>query len=185
MYGPNSEVGCCVVMSKPDITRQPHWLNKSRMATSLGISTQAFDKWGVEPVARIGREAFYDVRSVLENRLDFAERKHQPDGDVPEGIDPLAEHKLTQERLRLTSAQADAQEKKNLVADKHLVPTEFAVFALGKIAAQIGSIRHGALEVAPQAPGPRRATRRGAAARDRSGAQPRFRVGRSTPGYAG
>lgn len=61
-------------MSKPDITRQPHWLNKSRMATSLGISTQAFDKWGVEPVARIGREAFYDVRSVLENRLDFAER---------------------------------------------------------------------------------------------------------------
>ncbi|HEJ1943963.1 TPA: terminase small subunit [Pseudomonas aeruginosa] len=127
-------------MSKPDITRQPHWLNKSRMATSLGISTQAFDKWGVEPVARIGREVFYDVRSVLENRLDFAERKHQPDGDVPEGIDPLAEHKLTQERLRLTSAQADAQEKKNLVADKHLVPTEFAVFALGKVAAQIGSI---------------------------------------------
>lgn len=99
-------------MSNSNITRQPHWLNKSRMAASLGISTQAFDKWGVEPVARIGREAFYDVRSVLENRLALAERKHQPEGDFPEGIDPLAEHKLTQERLRLTAAQADAQEKK-------------------------------------------------------------------------
>ncbi|MNZ24048.1 Phage DNA packaging protein Nu1 [compost metagenome] len=127
-------------MSNSNITRQPHWLNKSRMAASLGISTQAFDKWGVEPVARIGRETFYDVRSVLENRLAQAERKHQPEGDFPEGIDPLAEHKLTQERLRLTAAQADAQEKKNLVSDKQLVPTEFAVFALGRLASQISSI---------------------------------------------
>lgn len=140
MYDPNSGVGCCVVMSGSNITRQPHWLNKSRMAASLGISTQAFDKWGVEPVARIGREAFYDVRSILENRLAQAERKHQPEGDLPEGIDPLAEHKLTQERLRLTAAQADAQEKKNQVADRQLVPVGFAVFALGRLAAQIGSI---------------------------------------------
>lgn len=126
-------------MSKSDITRQPHWLNKSRMAASLGISTQAFDKWGVEPVARIGREAFYDVRSVLENRLDCAERKHQPDGGLLDGIDPLAEHKLTQERLRLTTAQADAQELKNQVAAQTLVPTAFATFALARIAAKIGS----------------------------------------------
>lgn len=126
-------------MSKSDITRQPHWLNKNRMAASLGISTQAFDKWGVEPVARVGREAFYDVRSVLDNRLQYAERKHQPDDGLPDGIDPLAEHKLTQERLRLTTAQADAQELKNQVAARTLVPTPFATFALAKIAAKIGS----------------------------------------------
>ncbi|WP_285640870.1 terminase small subunit [Pseudomonas sp. NBRC 100443] len=126
-------------MSSSNITRQPHWLNKSRMAASLGISTQAFDKWGVEPVARIGREAFYDVRSVLENRLAQAERKHQPEGDYPDGIDPYAEAKLTQERLRLTAAQAYAQEQKNQVQDKLLVPAPFATFALAKIAAKIGS----------------------------------------------
>jgi phage terminase Nu1 subunit (DNA packaging protein) len=126
-------------MSKNETTRQPGWLNKSEMAKSLGISPQAFDKWGVEPVARIGREAFYRVQDVVQNRLEHASRKQQPDGLDAEGLDPLAEHKLTQEKLRLTKAQADAQEKKNQVADKQLVPVAFATFALARIAAQIGS----------------------------------------------
>lgn len=37
-------------------------LNKSDMASSIGISVQAFDKWGVPPVERRGREVFYDVK---------------------------------------------------------------------------------------------------------------------------
>ncbi|EJM8677149.1 DNA-packaging protein, partial [Escherichia coli] len=41
-------------------------LNKSDMASSIGISVQAFDKWGVPPVERRGREVFYDVKTVLE-----------------------------------------------------------------------------------------------------------------------
>jgi hypothetical protein len=44
-------------MATKSITQQPGWLNKSRMAASLGISVQAFDKWGVQPVERIGRES--------------------------------------------------------------------------------------------------------------------------------
>lgn len=123
-------------MSTIDLQKQRGWLNKGEMAASLGISPQAFDKWGVQPIARIGREAFYTAQSVVENRLRNASEKHQPD---LEGIDPLAEHKLTQERLRLTAAQAYAQEQKNLVQDKLLVPVPFATFALSKVAAQIGS----------------------------------------------
>jgi phage terminase Nu1 subunit (DNA packaging protein) len=126
-------------MSKNETTKQRGWLNKSEMAASLGISPQAFDKWGVEPVARIGREAFYTVQDVVQNRIDHAARKQQPGVADGEGIDPLLEYKLTQERLRLTAAQADAQEKKNQVAEKLLVPVPFATFALSKIAAQIGS----------------------------------------------
>ena len=126
-------------MSKNETTRQPGWLNKSEMAKSLGISPQAFDKWGVEPVARVGREAFYRVQDVVQNRLEHSSRKQQLDGLDAEGLDPLAEHKLTQEKLRLTKAQADAQEKKNQVTDKQLVPVAFATFALARIAAQIGS----------------------------------------------
>ncbi len=71
------------------ITRQPFWLNKKSMADSLGISTQAFDKWGVEPIAKIGREAFYDAKSVLENRLQHQDRKQQPVGADGEVLDPL------------------------------------------------------------------------------------------------
>ena len=120
--------------------KQPHWLNKSDMAASLGISVQAFDKWGVKPVVRIGREAFFDVRSVVDNRLTQAARKHAPAGEDGEGIDPLAEQKLTQERLRLTAAMADSQELKNEVKRARLVPVEFAVFALSRMAAQVGSL---------------------------------------------
>lgn len=126
-------------MAKNETTKQPGWLNKSEMAKSLGISPQAFDKWGVEPIARIGREAFYRVQDVVQNRLENAARKQQPDSVNAEGIDPLAEHRLTQERLRLTTAQADAQEKKNKVTDKELAPVDFMAYALGRIAAKIGS----------------------------------------------
>lgn len=127
-------------MAKFEPTKQRGWLNKSEMSASLGISPQAFDKWGVQATARIGREAFYTAQSVLENRLKHAAHKQQLGGDDIPGIDPLADHKLTQERLRLTSAQADSQEQKNEVSRKRLVPVDFATFALSRVAAQIGSM---------------------------------------------
>jgi phage terminase Nu1 subunit (DNA packaging protein) len=117
---------------------KPHWLNKSMMAASLGISVQAFDKWKVDPVARIGRENFYDVRTVLNNRLALAEQKSG--STDPEGVDPLLEYKLLEERRGLTAAQRVAQEQKNRVNDKQLVPVGFAIFSLSKIAAQLGSL---------------------------------------------
>ena len=49
-------------------------LNKSDMASSIGISVQAFDKWGVPLVERRGREVFYDVKTVLE--IDRERRQH-------------------------------------------------------------------------------------------------------------
>ena len=57
-----------------------------------------------------------------------------------EGIDPLAEAKLTMERLRLTAAQAEGQDLKNEVTRRRSVPTEFATFVLSRLAAEIGSI---------------------------------------------
>ncbi len=57
-----------------------------------------------------------------------------------EGPDPLAEAKLTQERLRLTSAQAEGQELKNEVTKRKSVPASFATFVLSRLAAEIGSI---------------------------------------------
>nr|WP_132773025.1 DNA-packaging protein [Pseudomonas aeruginosa] len=59
-------------MSTEDLQKKRGWLNKSEMAASLGISPQAFDKWGVEPAAKIGREVFYTAQAVLQNRLPFA-----------------------------------------------------------------------------------------------------------------
>lgn len=57
------------------------WVNKKTMAASLGISVQAFGKWGVLPVARVGRESFFTVEDVVAYCIaqDRKKRsKHQP-----------------------------------------------------------------------------------------------------------
>lgn len=118
------------------ITRQPGWLNKKNMADSLGISVQAFDKWDVAAVAKIGRESFYDARSVLDNRLQHQTGKQQPGA---EEVDPLIGYKIDCERLRLTREQADAQARKNKIGDKELVPVGFMIFALSSLSAQLAS----------------------------------------------
>lgn len=109
---------------------QPGWINKSQMAASLGISTQAFEKWGVQPVAKIGRESFFRCSDVVENRVRHREEKYKPELDPD--LDP---NSLDFQRLRLTKEQADNMELKNEQARAKLVPIEL----MTRILARIGS----------------------------------------------
>lgn len=111
--------------------KESHWLNKSEMAKSLGISVQAFDKWGVPPVDRFGNQAFYDVRSVLDNRLRKQAEQLQP-AEASEPDEGSIEH----ERLRLTRAQADGQEIKNEVSRGKTAPVEIITTVLSRIAGE-------------------------------------------------
>lgn len=120
---------------KPD----PSWLNKTQMAASLGISVQAFDKWGVQPVARIGRSAYFDVRSVLDNRIANTAAR-QPSVDEGDDTDPLIEHKREQEEYLLTRERRIGQQQKNEMAARQVVPADFAIFTLSQMASQIASI---------------------------------------------
>lgn len=110
-------------------TPQKEWLNKTDMAKSLGISVQAFDKWGVAPVARIGRENFYTVRAVLDNRMEHRDEMQQPDQVYEPGT-------LDYERLRLTKAQADNIELKNQIAKGKIAPIEVITTVLSKVAGE-------------------------------------------------
>lgn len=113
-------------------------LNKSDMASSLGISVQAFDKWGVQPVEKRGREVFFDVRSVVNNRIEHQSRKLQPSqDDEDDGIN------IYYERWRLTRANADAAELANEKKRREVVETTFCTFVLSKMAAEISSIFDG------------------------------------------
>lgn len=112
---------------------EPHWLNKSTMADSLGISVQAFDRWGVKPVAKVGRSVYFTVADVLYNRKQNEVEKHQP---LPQELPDPEQGSLDFERYRLTKAQADAQELKNQIARQEVVSVEFATFALSKLAAE-------------------------------------------------
>lgn len=93
-----------------------HLLIKKEMAESLGISVQAFDKWGVEPVKRIGRSTYYCVRDVLDNRLENASQKQKPSDDLD----------LNEERARLTFHQANIAELDEEVKRGELIPSEIA-----------------------------------------------------------
>ncbi|BBV29169.1 terminase small subunit [Citrobacter freundii] len=111
-----------------------HLLNKKNMAKSCKVGVTAFDKWGVEPVQRIGREAFYDVASVVSNRVENELSKIMDQGGDIDDVE------LLKARIRLTNAQADAQELKNARETGEVIDTAFASYALAKLAAEIGSI---------------------------------------------
>ena len=53
-------------MSGNQTRREPHWLNKKQMAAARRITPQAFDQWGVKPVAKVGRETFFEVADVVQ-----------------------------------------------------------------------------------------------------------------------
>lgn len=115
---------------------EPGWLNKKTMAESIGISVQAFDKWGVKPVARVGRSVYFTVQNVLQNRLENEASKHQPEFDIDEELGSG----LDFERYRLTKAQADAQELKNEINKQEVVPVEFAAYALSRVASEASGV---------------------------------------------
>lgn len=71
--------------------------------------------------------------------LGNAQVKPEPDPDSGD-IDPLIEYRLMQERLRLTAAQSEAQELKNEVTKKRLIPADFISFAFAKFIPAAGSI---------------------------------------------
>jgi phage terminase Nu1 subunit (DNA packaging protein) len=104
-----------------------HWLNQQQMAKSLGLTVSAFARWEVEPVARIGKQVFYDVRSVLDNRLEKADQSGS-NGDIEA------------ERLRLTSAQAEGQELKNELAKGKTAPMEIITLSLSTVAGAASGI---------------------------------------------
>ncbi|EGK4172180.1 terminase small subunit [Escherichia coli] len=111
-----------------------HLMNKKTMAQSCRVSATAFDKWGVTPVERKGREAFYDVASVIDNRVSNAiDQVTNDKGEIDDG-------ELLRVRIRLLTAQAEAQELKNERERGDVIDTAFCIYVLSKLASQISSI---------------------------------------------
>nr|BDD45216.1 hypothetical protein 22 [Saccharospirillaceae bacterium] len=85
-------------------SRQPGWLNQSELASSLGISVQALKRWGLQPIAKIGRESFYTAAQAVDNRVEHAlnkQGKHlnqSPAQDLSSVSDPV--ERLKAERMQ-------------------------------------------------------------------------------------
>lgn len=78
------------------------------------------------------------IRGQLSGQVKVpeAEGKEYPD-DV---IDPYIEQKREQEEYLLTKERRIGQQQKNELAARKVVPSEFAIFTLSKIAAEIAAI---------------------------------------------
>ncbi|HAV9176420.1 TPA: terminase [Escherichia coli] len=111
-----------------------HLMNKKNMAKSCRVSATAFDKWGVIPVERKGREAFYDVASVIDNRVNNAISQ------ITNETGEIDDDELLRVRIRLLTAQAEAQELKNERERGDVIDTAFCIYVLSKLASQISSI---------------------------------------------
>ena len=115
------------------------WLNKGEMAASLGISVQAFDKWGVKPVAQRHKygEAYFTVADVIKNRLAWQARKFeqsQPQMDAAE----LMQAK-EQAELEWTKERAEGQRLKNAAMRRELAPVEMVTWAIGRVCSEISA----------------------------------------------
>jgi terminase small subunit / prophage DNA-packing protein len=127
-------------MVKTQETKKPlsHWLNRKNMAASLGISTQAYDNWNVTPAAKIGRESFFTVDDVLENRRrKDAERFEEEKSQLSK---PFEKEEYDKEKTLLTREQRIAQELKNARSRAEVAPISLIEWTLSNVGAQIAAV---------------------------------------------
>lgn len=120
--------------SKP----QPGWLNKQDMASSCGVSLTAFDKWGIEPVAKIGRNTYFRVVDVLDNRkarwsATLAMKQAAEVAPMPATLE------AEKEKMLLIREQRIGQELKNAQTRREVAPVQVIEWTLSKVGAQISA----------------------------------------------
>lgn len=112
----------------------PFQLNQSQAADFLGIKRATLVEKDF-PTEKRGRIVYYDSRDLLAWAIERATVK------LKKQISPTGgELSLDTERLRLTSAQADAQELKNEIARAQVVSCDFIIFALSKVSSEAAGI---------------------------------------------
>lgn len=125
---------------------QPGWLNKQDMAASCGLSLTGFDKWGIEPVAKIGRNTYYRVEDVLSNRKIKWMEAQAVRGAAEQTPEIPSVVEAEREKMLLTREQRIGQELKNAQTRRELA--EVAVIAW--VVSQLGAKISAHLEAVPQ-----------------------------------
>ena len=120
-------------------TVERHWLNKSEMATALGISVQAFAAWGVKPVAQRHRfgEAFYSVRDVVDFAVARERKKHERTAASLDAADLIIEKERAD--LEWTQERAEGQRLKNAALRRELAPVAMVQWAISQAGSQIAA----------------------------------------------
>jgi len=117
-------------------TPKPHWMNQTTLRESLGgISHQAFHLWKVKPVAMIGREKYYTMEAVLQNRLAHHTIKSEKLISRKEAMEKLDGAKLEEVQERTMNMAL-----KNAVLKREHAPIAMLEWIVGQLGAQVSSI---------------------------------------------
>lgn len=126
-------------------------VNKKTLASFFDVDVRTVQNWQAQGMPVIsgggrGKEVIFDSAAAIkwhaerccemENaklRKEVDELRKAGEGDIMPGT-------IDYERYRLTRAQADAQELKNLKDEKLVVDTGFCAFALSRLANDISAI---------------------------------------------
>lgn len=127
-----------------DLKRQPPpgTVPKKVVLEALAITPQALGKWGLRPAGKVGREVFYNLEDVFRawvEKRGASEIIGNLDDDEAETARQVTQGRL-EEEYKLTKARRISQELKNEEKEGRLISTDFATFALSRIAAQIATI---------------------------------------------
>jgi phage terminase Nu1 subunit (DNA packaging protein) len=117
----------------------PHWLNRTDMAKSCGISPQAFDKWGVPSAAKHGREVFFTVDDVLENRLAWQEQRINREREK-DSVEGPTQAQMDQELMLLRREQRTKLELENAQTRHETAPIALLDRVLSDVGGQIAAI---------------------------------------------
>ena len=111
--------------------REPGWVSTKEAVAALGISRRNFTDWKIDPVGKVGRMNYYDLRDIID-----ADRAHR----FSEPVDEEQRRRLTEARIRLTDAQAVCKERENEIASHEIAPFALFTFILAPLGAQIASL---------------------------------------------
>jgi phage terminase Nu1 subunit (DNA packaging protein) len=133
-------------MAQPKKPEKPQkgWINRTTTVSSLGISRQSFDAWKVQPVARIGREAFFTMEDVVAARVAHAIEKTEAKYSVKDsGLDDDSENGNLNpivEKTKLDIQRRIGQELINQQTRGDLIPMIAIEFVMSKIGAEMAAI---------------------------------------------
>ncbi len=116
----------------------PRWFTHQQLAKRLGKTVTSLRQWGVEPVAKIPPNVFYDLNDVIQNRIENYVAKHQKPAE--QSTEAELHRAEREEKLLLTKAQREGQELKNAQLRKELAPVAVIEWTLGKVGSQIAAL---------------------------------------------
>ena len=121
--------------SKDEIAE--NWWNQKQCCTYLEKDPKTIRGWGLEPVAKLGNNRYYDCSEVIKKYVGLENNRNLVEGGSGEYID------VEQEQARKTRQERIKLELSNAKTMRDQAPVELLTFALDNLVSQMAAVMDG------------------------------------------